>query len=53
MALVISSSANAKGSPTVFHTEAEHAKFKQTTPPRRPAIIPRKASSHHQKRTHK
>jgi hypothetical protein len=44
MALVISSGTYAQSGAVVFHTQAEHAKFVQTTPPQRRVIIryPRK-----------
>jgi hypothetical protein len=48
-ALAISSGARPKGSPVVFHMEAEHVKFVPATPPQ-PAVIirhPRKHPRYH------
>jgi hypothetical protein len=51
--LVISSGAYAKGGgAVVFHTEAEHAKFLQTTPPQRRVIIRYPRKHHHYRQTH-
>jgi hypothetical protein len=46
VALVISSSADGKGSPVVFHMETDHAKFVPITPPH-PAVIVRHPRKHH------
>jgi hypothetical protein len=52
VALFGSSAAYARGSPVVFHMEADHPKFVSIAPPRRAVVVQHPRKHHRYRRMH-